>query len=237
MSPKANVGQLSEGCLGLIATNEEAEAPNHRPAERSGWNPHPGSRVPKFVCFSHRNSLPSGALEFHFLQVHSSPWGLVGGAGHCQQHPAGSARGTPSLKPVILGDILSSPPHMAAPSVPSPGDWAHRQGRLCQRQGAAGPRILICSFLPRTPPHTVACSVHSVFVTGWFSARSLSDGSELGPLLHLILEKRASSVTPGIKKKACVPPLQGALGSHYPTEELLAAQEGHGCCHLGMDGR
>lgn len=168
MSPKANVGELSDGCLGLVSTNEEAEAPNHRAAERSSWILTQEVGFRSSCGFFHRSSLPPEALEFHFFQEHSSPRGLVGGAGHCQQHPAARALGTPSLKPVLLRDILSSPPHMAAPSVPSPGDWAHEAGlRLCQRQGATGPRILICSFRPRTPPHTVTCPPAPFTARSW----------------------------------------------------------------------
>lgn len=131
--------------------DEKAGAPDHRAGEPSSW------------ILTQERGFPSSCIFFSITTVrllkplnsasskHSFPWVLVGGAGHCQDHPAASVSRTPSLKSVILRDILSSLPHMAAPSAPSPGDWAEKEVlSLCQKAENCRSQDL-CPH--RTAPH------------------------------------------------------------------------------------
>ena len=114
--------------------------------------------------FFHYNSLPPEALEFHFFRLQLptgwwAEWALPTAL-------TASTLGTPRLKCVILRYILSSLPHMVAPSAPSPGDWAGREGlSFCQVQESAGLRIRVPTYLPhisfsftQIPPHAFMCS-------------------------------------------------------------------------------
>lgn len=94
---------------------------------------------------------------------HSSPWGWWAELGFANALAA-STLGTPHLKSVLCRDILSSLPHMAAPSAPSPGDWAEKEVlSFCQMQEAAGLSqdpyshlTASCVFLLRPDPPSCA---------------------------------------------------------------------------------
>lgn len=104
--------------------------------------------------FFHRNSLSSEALQFHFkLQL---PMGAGVWSWALPTTPAASTLGTPRLESVIPRDILSSLPHMAAPSAPSPGTGQEERcvplpsAGNCRSQDSCLPSALL-PFTPTVP--------------------------------------------------------------------------------------
>lgn len=80
----ANVQKTEEGRPGLIFTDKKTENPDHRAGEQSGWDSRPGTVIPKFMASF---SITTACLLKPLNSTSSNPWGLVGGAGHRQQHP------------------------------------------------------------------------------------------------------------------------------------------------------